>query len=96
MVGIWHNERVQIVNANNGERLETYAIAGKRGTRIIGLNGPAARRAMPGDVISIISYGLADDAEARSFKPKVVLLNANNEVVEEHVISSHDEINNLQ
>lgn len=88
---IWHNERVQIVNANNGARLETYVIAGKRGSRVIGLNGPAARLAMPGDIISIISYGVMDEKEARHFKPKVVLLNANNEVIESHVIPSHDE-----
>lgn len=90
-VGIWHNERVQIVNANNGARLETYVIAGKRGSRVIGLNGPAARLAMPGDIISIIAYGIADDQEARMFKPKVILLNANNEVIETHDILSQDE-----
>lgn len=90
-VGIWHNERVQIVNANNGARLETYVIAGKRGSRVIGLNGPAARLAMPGDVISIITYGIADELEARTFKPKVILLNANNEVIETHDILSQDE-----
>lgn len=88
---IWHNERVQIVNANNGARLETYVIAGKRGSRVIGLNGPAARLAMPGDIISIIAYGTMDEKEARQFKPKVILLNANNEVIESHVIPSHDE-----
>ncbi|MBX7150328.1 aspartate 1-decarboxylase [bacterium] len=91
LTDIWHNERVQIVNANNGARLETYVIAGKRGSRVIGLNGPAARLAMPGDIISIISYGIMDEKEARQFKPKVILLNANNEVIESHIISSHDE-----
>jgi aspartate 1-decarboxylase len=90
-VGIWHNERVQIVNANNGARLETYVIAGKRGSRVIGLNGPAARLAMPGDIISVIAYGIADEQEARTFKPKVVLLNTNNEVIETHDILSQDE-----
>jgi aspartate 1-decarboxylase len=89
--GIFHNERVQIVNANNGARLETYVIAGKRGSRVIGLNGPAARLAMPGDVISIIAYGIMDEKEARTFKPTVILLNGNNEVIESHTISSHDE-----
>ena len=90
-VGIWHNERVQIVNANNGARLETYVIAGKRGSRVIGLNGPAARLAMPGDIVSIIAYGIADEQEARTLKPKVILLNANNEVIETHDILSQDE-----
>lgn len=91
MTGIWHNERVQIVNANNGARLETYVIGGKRGSRVIGLNGPAARLAMPGDIISIIAYGIADEQEARTFKPKVILLNANNELIETHDILSYDE-----
>ncbi len=90
--GIFHNERVQIVNANNGARLETYVIAGKRGSRVIGLNGPAARLAMPGDIISIIAYGIMDEKEARTFKPTVILLNGNNEVIESHTISSHDEM----
>lgn len=93
LVDIWHNEKVQIVNANNGARLETYVIAGKRGSRVIGLNGPAARLAMPGDVVSIIAYGAAEESEARAFHPKVVLLNQNNEVVESHTIPSHDDVN---
>lgn len=90
-VGMYHNERVQIVNANNGARLETYTIAGKRGSRVVGLNGPAARLAMPGDVISIISYGLMDEEEARSFRPIVILLNGNNEVIDSHEAPSHDD-----
>ena len=93
LVDIWHNEKVQIVNANNGARLETYVIAGKRGSRVIGLNGPAARLAMPGDVVSIIAYGAAEESEARTFHPKVVLLNQNNEVVESHTIPSHYDVN---
>ncbi len=91
-VNIWHNERVQIVNANNGARLETYVISGKRGSKVIGLNGPAARLAMPGDIISIISYGICDENEAKTFKPKVILLNQNNEVVEYHDIPSYQEV----
>lgn len=94
MTDILHNERVQIVNANNGARLETYVIAGKRGSRVIGLNGPAARLAMPGDVISIISYGIADEQEARTFRPKVILLNDHNEVIESHVIQSSGDVKN--
>lgn len=92
LVDLYHNERVQVVNANNGARLETYVIAGKRGSHVVGLNGPAARLAMPGDIISIISYVLADDREARTLKPRVILLNDRNEVVENHVIASHGEI----
>ena len=93
MVDILHNERVQIVNANNGARLETYVISGKRGSRVIGLNGPAARLAMPGDVISIISYAIADEQESRTFRPKVILLNDHNEVIETHTIPSHGDLN---
>ncbi len=92
-VDMLHNERVQIVNANNGARLETYVISGKRGSRVIGLNGPAARLAMPGDVISVISYGIADEQESRTFRPKVILLNDHNEVVESHDIPSVNDLN---
>lgn len=66
------NEKVQVVNVNNGERLETYVIKGKRGSGICCLNGPAARRGMPGDVVVIISYALMDFEEARVFKPRIV------------------------
>ena len=65
-------EKVQIVNANNGERLETYIIRGERGSGCVCLNGPAARRAAVGDVVIIISYALMDFEEANSFKPWVV------------------------
>lgn len=65
-------EKVQIVNANNGERLETYIIKGERGSGCICLNGPAARKVVVGDVVIIISYALMDFDEAREFKPWVV------------------------
>ena len=65
-------EKVQIVNANNGERLETYIIKGKRGSGCVCLNGPAARKAAVGDVVIIISYALMDFEEAKEFKPWVV------------------------
>lgn len=65
------NELVHIVNLNNGERLETYVIKGPRGTNIIGLNGPAARRAELGDEIFILSYGLVDP-EKESLQPVLV------------------------
>lgn len=92
MTDILPNERVQIVNANNGARLETYVISGKRGSRVIGLNGPAARLAMPGDVISIINYAIADEQEARTYRPKVILLNDHNEVIESHVLPSPEDL----
>jgi aspartate 1-decarboxylase len=66
------NEKVQIVNINNGERLETYVITGERGTGQICLNGPAARKVAVGDIIIIISYASMDFEEARSFKPTLI------------------------
>ncbi len=69
---IMENEKVQVVNINNGERLETYVIRGKRGSGEICLNGPAARKAAVGDVIIIISYAYLTPEEARSFRPSLV------------------------
>ncbi len=75
------NEKVQIVNVNNGERLETYVIKGERGTGMVCLNGPAARKAQVGDIIIIISYaGLAFE-EAKKYEPVVVFPDANNRLV---------------
>jgi aspartate 1-decarboxylase len=68
-------ERVQIVNINNGERLETYVIKGKRGSGQICLNGPAARKVAVGDVIIIISYATMDFEAAKTFKPSLVFPN---------------------
>ena len=65
-------EKVQIVNVNNGERLETDIIKGERGSGAVCLNGPAARRCVVGDVVIIISYALMDFEEAKTFKPWVV------------------------
>ncbi|NOY38434.1 MAG: aspartate 1-decarboxylase [Chlorobi bacterium] len=69
---IMENEKVQVVNINNGERLETYVIRGKRGSGEICLNGPAARKAAVGDVIIIISYAYLTPEEARTFSPSLV------------------------
>lgn len=66
------NEKVQIVNVNNGERIETYIIKGKRGSGICCLNGPAARRGQVGDIVVIISYASMDFEEAKKFQPRVV------------------------
>ena len=66
------NEKVQIVNINNGERLETYVITGQRGSGQICLNGPAARRVAVGDIIIIISYASMDFEEAKSFEPVLI------------------------
>ena len=69
---IIQGEKVQIVNNNNGERLETYAIPGPRGSGELTLNGAAARRVMPGDVLILITYAIMDIEEAKTFKPALV------------------------
>lgn len=69
---IIENEKVQVVNVNNGERLETYVIKGKRGSGTCCLNGPAARKAMVGDVVVIISYATMDFEDAKKFQPWIV------------------------
>jgi aspartate 1-decarboxylase len=66
------NEKVQVVNINNGERLETYVIKGERGSGQIGMNGPAARKVAVDDIVIIISYALMDSREARSFEPVLI------------------------
>ena len=70
--GLIVNEKVQVVNNNNGERFETYVIKGERGSGTICLNGAAARKVEPGDILIIISYALMDFEEAKNFKPKVI------------------------
>ncbi len=72
------NEKVQIVNVNNGERLETYVIKGERGSGLVCLNGPAARRVQVGDVVIIISYATMEWEKAKTFKPTVVFPDDNN------------------
>ncbi len=74
-------EKVQIVNINNGERLETYTIKGRRNSGIVCLNGPAARKVAVGDVIIIISYALIDFEEGKTFKPWVVFPSADNKLI---------------
>lgn len=66
------NEKVSIVNNNNGERLDTYVIPGERGSGVICLNGAAARKVQPGDVVIIMSYAMMDFEEAKHFKPTVI------------------------
>ena len=74
-------ELVHIVDITNGARLETYTIAGPRGSGILGINGAAARLVHPGDLVILIGYGLMDTAEARTFRPSVVFVDADNRVV---------------
>lgn len=69
---IIENEKVQVLDVNNGERLETYVIKGKRGSGDICMNGPAARKVTVGDVIIIMSFAAIDFQEAKSFKPVIV------------------------
>ena len=66
------NEKITVVNANNGERLETYLIKGTRGSGICCLNGPAARKGMAGDIVIVISYASMDFEEAKKFRPTIV------------------------
>jgi len=75
------NEKVQIVNNNNGARLETYVIPGERGTGTICLNGAAARMVQVGDIVIIISYALMDREEARAHKPRLVFPDDNNRLI---------------
>lgn len=65
-------EKVQIVNSNNGERIETYVIKGERGSGIICLNGPAARKGLVGDIVIVISYASMEFEEAKHFRPTVI------------------------
>ncbi len=75
------NEKVQIVNVNNGERLETYVIKGERGSGQICLNGPAARKASVGDIVIIISYAGMEFEEAKKFKPVVIFPDDHNKLI---------------
>ncbi len=65
-------EKIQVLNVNNGERLETYVIKGERGSGVMCLNGPAARKAAVGDVIIVVSYALLDAQEAKTFQPTII------------------------
>ena len=78
--GMIENEKVQVVNANNGERIETYLIKGERGSGVCCLNGPAARRGMKGDVVIIISYCILPFEEAKEHEPKVVFPKEGNQL----------------
>jgi aspartate 1-decarboxylase len=73
-------EKIQIVNVNNGSRIETYLIKGKRGSGVCCLNGPAARQGAVGDTVIIISYATLDFEEAKKFKPQVIFPNSGNKL----------------
>ncbi len=79
-VNIIENEKVHVVNLNNGERIETYVIKAERGSGIISMNGPAARRALEGDTIIIMSYALMDFEEAKKHNPWIIFPTENNKI----------------
>jgi aspartate 1-decarboxylase len=79
-VNILHYERVQVLNLNNGTRVETYVIEGEADSGTICLNGAAARWAIPGDRVIIISYCLLDDDKAKGWKPKIILVDKENKI----------------
>ncbi|GMQ60399.1 aspartate 1-decarboxylase [Vallitalea sediminicola] len=81
LADILPGQKVQIVNNNNGARLETYVIKGERNSGIICLNGAASRLVQPGDIVIIIAYALMDKNEAKDYKPKVVFLGNKNKVI---------------
>ena len=89
---IFINEKVQVVDINNGERLETYAIPGPRGSGVICLNGAAARLVQPGDKVIIITYAVVDEKEAKNWKPTVAFLNDANQISELKNEEKHGEI----
>ena len=76
--GILAHEQVDVLNINNGERFTTYAIAAPAGSGTIGINGAAARLAQKGDLVIIVAYARMEEAEAKSFTPRVLLVDANN------------------
>ena len=82
--GILPGERVQIVDNNNGARLETYTIAGARGSGVICLNGAAARCVNVGDIVIIMGYALMTEEEAKTYVPKVIMLDENNKIMGDH------------
>jgi aspartate 1-decarboxylase len=81
-VGMLPNEKVHIVNNNNGARFETYIIAGQRGSGVICVNGAAARLVQRGDIVIILSYGYVMDKDARDHKPTVAIMDADNSIKE--------------
>ena len=74
------NEKVQVLNVNNGERLETYVIKGEKGSGVVCLNGAAARKAAVGDTVIILSYASMDFEEAKTFHPSIVFPHADNKL----------------
>ncbi|GCE10787.1 aspartate 1-decarboxylase [Tengunoibacter tsumagoiensis] len=99
---IYPYEKVQVVNINNGSRLETYAIAGARGSGVICLNGAAARLTSEGDIVIVINYGQFTEAEVRKLVPQVVFVDENNRITEKkevpliEMLPEYDETGDLE
>jgi aspartate 1-decarboxylase len=89
---IVEHERVQVVNNNNGARLETYVIPGKAGSGVICLNGAAARHVQPGDVVIIMAYAFMEEGEAKNYVPTVVMVDEKNALKEVRGAEKHGEI----
>lgn len=89
---IFINEKVQVVDIDNGARLETYAIPGPRGSGVICLNGAAARLVQTGDKVIIMTYAVVDDKEAKNWSPTVVFVDAQNKMVDKKSEEKHGEI----
>ena len=81
-VGIMPHEKLLIVNQSNGERIETYAIPSERGSRRFCLNGAAARRGQPGDIITVMAFGVFDEKDAEAVVPRVAILDETNRILE--------------
>lgn len=79
--GMLPYEKILVVNATNGERLETYAIPGNRGSGVFRLNGAAAHKGKPGDIVTIMSFAVMSPEEAKGYQPDIVVLNEKNEVI---------------
>ena len=89
------NERVQVVNNNNGERLETYVIKGKAGSGVICLNGAAARLVQPSDIVIIMAYAFMEEKEAKEYKPTVVMVDKDNKIKEIRKVEYARQVANL-
>ena len=90
--GILVGERVQVVNNNNGARLETYTIAGERGSGVICLNGAAARLAQVGDVVIIMCYAMMTNEEAKTIVPDVIIVDKENKIIAHRSSEQHGDI----
>lgn len=92
LVELLPNEKVQVVDNNNGARLETYVIPGPRGSGVICLNGAAARLVQPGDTVIIISYAMMTREEAKAHRPRIAIMGADNQVIDTLNVETHSTV----